>query len=117
MKIPDANTLIPPGYSNFLKQLVKNMRRYGGSIRRQLLSIIGKPPISGMHSWQNADYLNVSDPNWKNYLQEKLLNERIFDTEQFDADFIKYSWDKYCRYDFRYGYIIYTLLNYSILFR
>lgn len=117
MKIPDANTLIPPGHNDYFGKLFKNIRNYGAFIRRQFLTMIDKPPISGMHSWQNADYLNVSDPNWKNYLQENILSKTIADTEQFDTDFIKYSWHKYCQYDFRYGYIIYSLLNYSILMR
>jgi len=117
MKIPDANTLIPPGYSDSLKKLVKNIRRYGALMRRQLLRSMGRPALTGMHSWQNSDYLNVSDLNWKNYLQQNVLNDLIFETKPFDADFIRLAWHRYCQYDFSNAHIIYALLNYSILFQ
>jgi hypothetical protein len=47
MKIPDANTLIPPGYPNFLKTLTKNIRKVGGLVRRQFYITIGRPPSLG----------------------------------------------------------------------
>ena len=114
-KIPDANSLIPPGFSDMLIKSVKNIRKYGGNTRRWILTRFGRPPISGMHSWQNSDYLNVSDCKWQNYLKENIFNEIILNTKEFNVEFIKYSWDRYCHYDFKYSYIIYSLLNYSIL--
>ena len=116
IKIPNANTLVPPGCPKMLTNMIIKMRKDVAKLRRSILTIAKRPPLTGMHSWQNTDYLNVTDENWKDYIEEKIFSDIIFSNNEFDHEFVKEAWRKYLKFDFRYNYIIYSLLNYSIIF-
>ena len=113
--IPDANYFLPPRYNDNYIKLMKYIRKEMGKVRRKILTKMGHPPYSGQHSWQNSDYLNINDPIWKNFIIEK-INCSLELENSFNKDFVKKALNNYFSGDFRYSFIIYSLINYAVLF-